>query len=98
MSWEILTYDSKYEMCTVYPHVIRPIGSDINIEEKYIDELKAFVVDIEGDIKSKAFLIAVQFLHLNPDDYDSTITFQLKFKNKNKSDCRIANLDWGAYK
>jgi hypothetical protein len=72
--WQPFTYNKHFEISTVYPHPIRKKGEDINAEEKYIDELKCFVVDIDGKIYSKAYLIALQFV----DGVDESANIQKK--------------------
>jgi hypothetical protein len=85
--WQELEFNTDYEISTIYPHVIRKKGDDIHLDEQYLDELKTFIVNIDGEIKTKAWLVAHQFV-------DSESCGEIKFLNKNKGDCRIANLEW----
>jgi hypothetical protein len=88
MSYEPLKLNPDYEISTLYPHPIREKGDDVYVEEHYIDELKTFFVDIRKHFKSKAFIVADQFLP-NPEEIST-----IKFKNKNTCDYRIENLEW----
>jgi hypothetical protein len=89
MTWQTLKVHSDYEISTLFPYPIREKGEDVNVEEYYIDGLKTFFVDIRKHFKTKAFIVAYQFLPY-PDDENSTI----KFKNRNTCDYRIDNLEW----
>jgi hypothetical protein len=83
-----LKLNPDYEISTIYPHPIREKGEDVNVEEYYVDEFKTFCVDVPRVHKSKTFVIAHQFLP-NPDNLT-----EIRFKNKNKYDYRIENLEW----
>jgi hypothetical protein len=87
MTWQTLKVHSDYEMSTIYPHVIRD-DDEILLEEQYVEEFKTFVVNIDGQIYSKAHLVAMEFLENQGDSKE------IKFLNRNKCDYRISNLQW----
>jgi hypothetical protein len=95
--YEPLEFNNGYEISNLHPHPIRKKDSKIHLEDQYLDELKTFVVNIDGDIKTKAWLVAHQFVGTELDSDGDRVCpskCEIKFLNKNKCDYRTNNLEW----
>jgi hypothetical protein len=87
--WEILKFNSDYEIYSAHPHPIRKIGTD-SILNEYCYDNGYLLVYVGGQTRAKHRLVAFQFI---PNDEPDTKIY-VDHINRIKTDCRIENLRW----
>ena len=87
-NWEVLAFDSDYEIFSEFPYPIRRKGSDKIVSECIDGEY--YRMKINGKKMFKHRLIAFQWIHND----DPTTKTQIDHINREKLDNRIENLRW----